>query len=143
MVRKRSLEDGGDSANDAARARVVFVGTHNPLSGLLDVDLTRNMTEPDGHGWHDRYRVMLIVDVLHKVGKNAVHEAREGLVTNPRHTVPDDSDDGGWGQYQSKAETIEQSKRGAERMPYNRHHRTWVHLEQALHGLEHERCGPT
>jgi hypothetical protein len=142
MFRKPSVENGGDSANDAARVRIVFAGAHDPLSGLLDVDLTRNMAIPEGHGWHDRYWVKLIVDALYEVGKNVVHEARKVLVTNPGHTVPDNSDDGSWGQYQSKADTVEQSKRGAKGMPYDRHHRTWVHLQQAIHGLEHKRCGP-
>jgi hypothetical protein len=96
MIRKRSMEDGGDSPNDAARVRVVLAGAPDPFSSLLDVDLTRNMVVPEGHAWHDRYRVMLIVDALYKVGENVVHEAREDLVTSPGHTVPDDFDDGGW-----------------------------------------------
>ena len=97
MFRKLSLDDGGDSANDAARVRVVFVGARDPFSGIiLDVDLTRNVMVPEEHAWQDWYSVMRIVDALHTVGKNVVHEAREGLVTNPRHTLPDDSDVGSW-----------------------------------------------
>lgn len=46
MFRKISLEDGGDSANDAARVRVVFAGALGPFSGILDVDLARNMAVP-------------------------------------------------------------------------------------------------
>jgi len=57
---------------------------------------------------------MFVVDVFHTPGKNGVHEAREVLVTNPGHTVPDDDDVGGWCQHQSKADAIEQGKRGAE-----------------------------
>lgn len=143
MVRKIGLEDVGDSANDAARVRVVLTGARDPFfSSFLDVDLAENMVVPEGLGWHDRYRVMFVVDVCHAPGKNGVHEAREVLVTNPGHAVPDDDDVGGWGQHQSKADTIEEGKRGAERMPYNRHHRTWVRLEQADHSLEHERRSP-
>lgn len=96
MVRKSSLEDGGDSANDAPRVRVVLAGARDPFSGFLDVDLAQNMVEPVELAWHDRYRVMLVVDVFHTPGKNGVHEARKVLVTNPGHTVPDDFDVGGW-----------------------------------------------
>ena len=96
MLRKFTLEDGGDSANAAARVGVVFAGAHDPLSSsLLDVNLTRNMVVPEGHGWDDWYGVLHVGDALYEVGKNIVHEAREDLVPNPRHTVPDDDDDGG------------------------------------------------
>jgi hypothetical protein len=97
MVRKLSLDEGRDSANDAARVRVVFARALNPFSGFLDVDLAQDIVVPECDGGHDRYRVMLVVDVLHTPGKNGVHEAHEVLVTNPGHTVRDDSDVGGWG----------------------------------------------
>ena len=97
MVRKLGLEDGGDSANDAARVRVVFAGARDPFSGFLYVDLTQNIVIPECDGGHDRYRVKFVVDVFHTPAKNGVHEVREVLVTNPGHTVPDDSDVGGWG----------------------------------------------
>jgi len=98
MVRKLGLEDGGDSANDAPRVRVVLAGAPDPFSGFfLDVDLARNMVVASELGWHDRYGVMLVVDVFHTPGKNRVHEVREGMVTNPGHAVPDDSDVGRWG----------------------------------------------
>lgn len=96
MLRKLRLEDGRDSTNAAARIWVVLVRTRDPFSAvLLDVDLARNVVESEMHGWHDRYGVYHVVDALDTVGKNAVHEAREDLVTNPGHTVPDDSDVGG------------------------------------------------
>jgi hypothetical protein len=60
MVRKSSVEDGGESANDAARVRVVFAGARDPLSSLLNADLTRNMVVPEGPGRHNRYRAMLM-----------------------------------------------------------------------------------
>jgi len=96
MVRKFSMEDGGDSTNDAAIVRVVLAGARDPFSILLDVDLAHNMVVPESHGGHDRYWVMLVVDVLHTSGKKVVHEAREDMITNPRHTVPDNFDVGGW-----------------------------------------------
>jgi len=94
MLRKISLEDDGDSANDAARVRIVFAGASDPFSGFLDVDLARNMVVPECDGGHDRYKVMLVVDVFHAPGKNGVYEAREVLVTNTGHTIRDDSDVG-------------------------------------------------
>jgi hypothetical protein len=39
MVRKFSLENGGDSANDAARVLIIFPEARNPFSSHLDVDL--------------------------------------------------------------------------------------------------------
>jgi hypothetical protein len=98
MVRKFSLEDGGDSANDAATVLVVFTGAPGPFSSILDVDLARHMVVPEGLGWHDRYRVLLVVDVFHTPEKNGIHEARKVSVTNPGHTVPHDFDVGAWGQ---------------------------------------------
>src|SRR6266852_7740826 len=97
MVRKFSLENGGDSANDAARVLIILPGALNPFSSLLDVDLAQNMVVPEKPGWQDRYRVMLIVDSFHTAEENGIHEAHEALVTDSRHTVPDDSDVGGWG----------------------------------------------
>jgi len=97
MVRKLSAEDGGDSANDAARIWVILAGARDPSSGIiLDVDLARNMVVPEPHAWHDRYRVLLVVDVFHTSGKNSVHKVRKVLVTNSGHAVPDYADfDGG------------------------------------------------
>jgi len=44
MVRKSSLEDVGDSANDAARVRVVLTGARDPFSSsFLDVDLAEKV----------------------------------------------------------------------------------------------------
>jgi hypothetical protein len=96
MVVKRSLENGGDSANNAERVLIILPGALNPFSSLFDVDLSQNMVVPHRHGRQDRNRVMLIVDSCHTVGENGVHEAHEASVTDPRHTVPDDSDVGGW-----------------------------------------------
>jgi hypothetical protein len=97
MLRKLRLEDGGDSANDAARVPVVFAGARDPFSGFLYVDLAQNIVVPECEAGYDRYRVMLVVDVFHTPGKYGVYEAREVLVTNPGHTVTDDTDVGGWG----------------------------------------------
>lgn len=98
MFRKITIEYRGDSANDAARIRVVYAGTCDPCSAsFLDVDLAQNMVEPEGHGWHGRYRVLLVIDAYHTLWKNSVHEVHEVLITNPGHTVPEDSDVGGWG----------------------------------------------
>ena len=95
MIRKLSPEDGVDSANDAARVLVVLAGACDPFSVILDVGLAHNVLVPEELGWHGRYRVMLVVDVFHTPGKNGVHEAREDIVANPGHAVPDDSDVGG------------------------------------------------
>ena len=98
MVRKFSLENGGDSTNAAESVLIILPGARNPFAGLLDVDLARNMVVPEGLCWHDRYWVFLVIDSPHAVVKDSVHKARELLVTNPGHAVPDDSDVGVWGE---------------------------------------------
>ena len=97
MLRKISPPGAGGRANHAARVRIVFAGARSPFSGILDVDLARNMVVSEYGGRQDRYKVMHVVDVFHTPGKNGVHEAREVLVTNPGHTVPDNTDVSGWG----------------------------------------------
>lgn len=93
MVRKLSVIDGGDSANDATGVRVILAGASDPLIGvLLDVDLAPSAVVPEIHAWHDRHRVPLVVDVDHTFVKLIVHVVREVLVSDPGHAVPDDSD---------------------------------------------------
>ena len=98
MVRKFTIEYGGDSANDAARILVVYAGACDPFSvSFLDVDLAQNMVVPEAHGWHGWYRVKLVIDAYYTLGKNGVHEVHEVRITNSGHTVPEDSDVNGWG----------------------------------------------
>jgi hypothetical protein len=95
MVRPLSVLDVGDGASDATRVRVIFVGAFYPCSGTLNVDLARSLVEPEGDGWYDRYRVLLVVDMLHTSGKHGIHDARKDIVTNPGRAVRDCSDIGG------------------------------------------------
>ena len=84
MVRKIGIVQGGDSASDAARVRVVVAGAGDPFSVIvLDVDLTGDAVEPECEGGRDRIRVIHIDDVLHTCGKKGVHEVHEMFVTNP------------------------------------------------------------
>jgi hypothetical protein len=70
MVRKRSLIDVAESANDAAEVRVVLACASDPFSVHLDVDLTPTMVVPERHARHDRHRVShVVVDVHHILGR--------------------------------------------------------------------------
>ena len=95
MVRKITIAYGRDSANDAARIRVVSAGACDPFSAdFLDVDLAQNMVVPEAHCWHGRYRVKHVIDAYHTLGENGVHEIHKVRITNPGHTVREDSDVG-------------------------------------------------
>jgi hypothetical protein len=113
-----------------------------PFSGRLDVDLAPTMVVPETQAWHDRYRVLHVVNVHHIFGKNIVHVVREVLITNSGQAVPDDSDSDTGVQLQSEIDTVEQSDCGAEGMPYSRHRRRWVLPDQNVHSLEHLYRGP-
>ena len=92
MVRKRSVIDAADSANDAAWVRVILARACDPFSALLDVDLAPTMVVPERHARHDWHRVPHVVNVPHILGKNKIHVVRKVFIANPGQAVPDDPD---------------------------------------------------
>ena len=61
----------------------------SPCPGILDVDLSRRLDEPEELPWKNRYNILFIVYMV-EVRNVSVNIVRECLVPNAWHAVPDE-----------------------------------------------------
>ena len=85
------------------------------------MDLPGRVMESQGHGRHDRNRVLPVVHVRHSSSQLAIDKIGECLVPDARHAVADHLHCDIFGEPQAEENAIEQGKRRTQRMADDGH----------------------